>query len=214
MTLSFRTSPATLVVGVAIWLILLTISAMKLFTTPAGHEFVLFVGAVAVLLLITGAVSLEFSLERLRKHLEPKTGTVSYSYAGGSVGACATGKSRDELTQALMHSIAPHLANRPGSDSLGAYIQEVVGIILDASEASDARTARLAEQTRRAKDIQAMYASLQASAAYGMTVGAQSPSEVPEADTSAKQAHDRSGHKCLTHQVADCQQCDWDRSRD
>lgn len=213
MTLSFRTSPATLVVGVAIWLILLTISAMKLFTTPAGHEFVLFVGAVAVLLLITGAVSLEFSLERLRKHLEPKTGTVSYSYAGGSVGACATGKSRDELTHALVHSIAPHLVHRMDAEQVGGYIRGVLNEVLGAAGENSASAARLAEQIQEARATTALYASLQASAD-GMTVGAQSPSEVPEAGSSAKQAHARSGHKCLTHQVADCQQCDWDRSRD
>lgn len=138
MTFSFRTSPVSLVVGAAIWLIVLTISAMKLFTTPSGHEFVLFVGAVAVLLLITGAVSLEFRLERLRELIEPKTGSVSYSYAADGVETVSNSRTRDDLAHSLAVALAPHLAERMTDRQFGAYIRGVVDEIHGGASTSSA----------------------------------------------------------------------------
>jgi len=164
MILSFRTNSASLIAAAVILLITVVVSAMKLIISAEGMTLlVVFVISVALLFLLIGTVSLHFSLEQLRVHLEPKTGTVSYSYAGDSGGSAAKSSIRDELTHALIHSIAPHLSTRLSAESLGTYIQGVLNGVLGVPGANTASAARNAEQLETAKASLAVYGQLAAS---------------------------------------------------
>lgn len=171
MTFSFRTNPVSLVVGAIIWLVLLTISAMKLFAIPAGRELVLFVGALSVLLLITGAVALEFRLERLQQQIEPKTGTVSYAYAGDGAGAASKSNAREELTHSLAITLAPYLAIQMTNTKFGAYIRGAVDEILGVG------TGRTADALDVAKAGTAVHSQLAASAYNLMKASGFNPGE-------------------------------------
>lgn len=138
-------------------------------TVKVGDVY-LFAFFAAAILVLPVAAQCDEILRRLRS-LEPKTGSVAYSYAGDGAGAASKGSARDELTHSLAITLAPHLATRMTDRKVGAYIRGVVDEILGAG------IGRTADAIEEAKAGMAIWSQLTASAYEAMSAGAKTPGE-------------------------------------
>lgn len=138
MNLSFNTSPKMLLCIAAVILAVLLFCAFKVNTDPGGIAFAVVIFASMALAVLALFTKIDVVIEVLRSELEPKPGCVTQ----GHVSAQRT--CRDELTQSLVHALAPYLANNKTAAQMGTFIREVSDSILGASPCPDQPITRAA----------------------------------------------------------------------